>query len=197
MRFVPDPGCELVTERSPSIDAMSNVRHYKLVWGLIVGASVGFLLGSYTDRMTSHSVLEGTAKGTFGGALFGLLVGACWDLWLNYLQTNFPALSRERAAKDAAGTVPRRWFQFTLGGIFWATFWVGVSFGSWFVLYRTVVSSDRVAMAAIAGLTIGPFIAAASLFGRPLVGMAIGILVVLAFGLGLYISINNGWISFP
>ncbi len=95
-----------------------------------------------------------------------------------------------------AHTKPR-WFQFTISRILWATFWMGVSFGSWVVLSRTVGPSDAVGFATTAGVLLGPFVAVGALFGRPLVGLAVGMALVGAYALAVYVAINNGWVSFP
>jgi hypothetical protein len=46
-------------------------------------------------------------------------------------------------------------------------------------------------------LVLSPFLAVGSLFGRPFVGLVVGIVLAGGYALAVYIAIDRGLISFP
>ncbi len=72
----------------------------------------------------------------------------------------------------------RAWFQFTISRILWATLWMAICFSlfaglGWHEFDHWV---PVVGLIFIGGLC--PFIAAGVLFGRPLVGFVVGLILV-------------------
>jgi hypothetical protein len=61
----------------------------KLLLGLLLGSSLGFLVGSYLASMMTHSTYL-APLGTLRGAGLGLLVGLIVDFWLSYCLRHFP-----------------------------------------------------------------------------------------------------------
>lgn len=93
---------------------------------------------------------------------------------------------------------PRRWFQCKLSGMLGATFWLCVSF-AFFGINRSYPADDNPPMffALIATMVLSPFIAAGTLFGHPARGLLVGIALVCAYVMAVYVAISRGWIPFP
>ncbi len=79
--------------------------------------------------------------------------------------------------------------RFRSGRFAWVTFWLGVIATSTFILFATV-PSDGLLVFAASGLAIGPFAIATPLAKRSLVALTIGVLVVAAYGLFVYLDIR-------
>jgi hypothetical protein len=85
---------------------------------------------------------------------------------------------------SAMSTIPkpsRRWYQFTISGILWATLWMAICFGALasYGWYEFESPLPVLVVVVVAGLC--PFIAAGVLFGRPLTGLVTGIVLVGAY----------------
>lgn len=86
------------------------------------------------------------------------------------------------------------WFQFAGTRILGATFWMAACFSAWYLLFRTPLDSDAVGFVAIAVMVLSPFVAAGTLFGRPLLGALVGIGLVAFFVVAVVIGIAVEWI---
>jgi hypothetical protein len=92
----------------------------------------------------------------------------------------------------------RRWYQFTIKRILWATFWMAICFAA-AIRHHSGKGPDDLSgfIASVAVIALSPFVAAGSLFGRPFVGLLVGIILVGGYVLAVYIAIENGWIGWP
>jgi hypothetical protein len=99
----------------------------KLLWGLIVGGLLGYLLiGVLVPFPPSVQM------GVLQGSVFGLLLGVMCDLWLDYRRTNFPELEEIRLPK------PR----FRLQSLLFVTAVFGIGLAAW-VNWPFVSESQR------------------------------------------------------
>jgi hypothetical protein len=72
----------------------------------------------------------------------------------------------------------RRWFQFTISRILWATFWMALCFGLFAAFGWREFDHWIPAVGLIVVGGICPFIAVGVLFGRPRLGFAVGLILV-------------------
>ena len=94
---------------------------------------------------------------------------------------------------------PRRWYQFTIGRVIGATFWIAVclglvAFNSW---CKEPEHNPPLFIAIAATILLSPFVAAGTLFGHPLRGLIAGVIVVGGYALALYIAVDQGWVRWP
>ena len=75
----------------------------------------------------------------------------------------------------------RRWYQFSVSGILWATFWMAICFGALASYGWYEFENPLPVLTVIVLVGLCPFVSAGVLFGRPLAGLVTGIVVVGAY----------------
>jgi hypothetical protein len=94
----------------------------------------------------------------------------------------------------------RRWCQFTISRILWATFWVALSLGALALLrsdYKEPGQNLPLFIALVATLVLSPFVALGTLFGYPFRGLLAGVILVGGHVVPVSVAIKGGWIVFP
>jgi len=93
-----------------------------------------------------------------------------------------------------------KWYQITLSGILWATFWMGVCFGAFVLIDVDFVQADTNIPLGILLVSVGvlsPFVAVGALFRRPWIGLLVGIALVGLYAAVWSLALYYGIISFP
>jgi hypothetical protein len=92
----------------------------------------------------------------------------------------------------------KRWYQFSIRGILGATFWIAICLGCVELLrwWKAPDQHIELVVAIGAGVYLSPFIAIGTLFGHPLRGLVVGVVLVGGYVLAIAIGIFIGWIPF-
>ena len=85
------------------------------------------------------------------------------------------------------------WFQFTVARILGAIFWMAVCCAA-YLLSRAGPNPNAVAGGAAIAMLLSPFISLGTLFGRPFGGAVVGLGVIAAYFLVVFIALYMGWI---